>query len=76
VLCDRPLKSRRRHADAAMVKWLRRRQSRADDAGNRTSESTIGDVGRGIYGPDRETQPVYRFDRVRRPVKRRTADAR
>jgi hypothetical protein len=58
------------------VKWLRRRRSRTDDAGNRFSESTIGDVGRGIYGPDRETQPAYRFDRVRRPAKRRTAGAR
>jgi hypothetical protein len=52
------------------VKWRRRRKSRAASEG-RESSPTIGDVGRGIYGPDPTTQPVWRFERVRKPAKRR-----
>jgi hypothetical protein len=44
-----------------------RRRERDDEA---QSVGTIGDVGRGIYGPDEtEQRPVSRFERTRVPSK-------
>jgi hypothetical protein len=50
------------------MRWhLRRRPRQEDDAEKR--ETTLGDVGRGLYGPDPKEQPVWRFGRTRLPSK-------
>jgi hypothetical protein len=52
------------------MRRFKQRRSKGEDG--RGSESTIGDVGRGMYGPDPDTdRPVSRFERTRRSARER-----